>query len=68
MVKYNGDITMDSIMDCIGFYSYIELFKFNKYDYKIYVMDNIFERCLRYGIQLTRALNTVYGPNWYLKL
>ena len=68
MIKYNGDITMDSINDCIGFYRYVELFKFDKYDYKIYIMDNMFERCLRYGIEFTRALNTVYGPNWYLKL
>ena len=68
MVKYNNDITMDSIMDCIGFYIFIEMFKINKYDYKLYVTDNMFERCLRYGIQFTRALNTVYGPNWYLKI
>lgn len=68
MVKYNSDITMDSIKDCIGFYRYVELFKFDKYDYKLYIMDNMFERCLRYGIEFTRALNTVYGPNWYLKL
>lgn len=68
MVKYNGDIAMDSIMDCIGFYRYVELFKFNKYDYSIYVMDNMFERCLRYGIQFGRTFNTVYGPNWYLKI
>jgi len=68
MVKYNGDIAMDSIKDCIGFYRYVELFKFDKYDYKLYVMDNIFERCLRYRIELGRTFNTVYGPNWYLKI
>lgn len=68
MIKYNKNITMNSIMDCIGFYIFVEIFKFNKYDYKIYVMDNMFNRCLRYGIEFGRAFNTVYGPNWYLKM
>lgn len=68
MIKYNNDITMDSIMDCIGFYTFVEIHKFNKYDYKLYVMDNMFNRCLRYGIEFGRAFNTVYGPNWYLKI
>ena len=68
MTDYNNNITMDLIMDFIGFYTFVEIHKFNMYDYKLYVMDNMFNRCLRYGIQLGYHFNTVYGPNWYLKM
>lgn len=68
MTHYNNIITIKPIIDAIGFYTFIKLFKIDIYKYKLHLMDKIFTNSLRYGIEFGRTFNTVYGPNWYLKI
>lgn len=68
MIIYNDNITIESIIDFVAFYSFVELFKIDMYDYKLYLMDKIFDNSLRYGIEFGHVFKTIYGPNWYLKM
>lgn len=68
MIVYNDNITIESMIDFVAFYTFVELFKIDIHEYKLYLMDKIFTNSLRYGIEFGRTFNTVYGPNWYLKI
>lgn len=67
MIEYN-DMTIQSMIDYVDFYEFVKLFKIDVSKYKIYMMNNIFDDSLRYGIELGQHFHVVYGPNWYLKI
>lgn len=68
MVKYDNDMIIQSMIDYVNFHEFIKIFEIDLSKYKIFMMDEIFDNRLRYGIQFGQHFNVVYGPNWYLKM